>query len=56
MLLTPLVLWLWIGGAVMAVGTLLAAFPAGAGAARPIRCRRPSTCPRGTAKDDATRS
>ena len=26
-LLTPLVLWLWIGGAVMAVGTLLAAFP-----------------------------
>ncbi len=23
----PLILWLWIGGAVMAIGTLLAAFP-----------------------------
>ena len=23
----PLILWLWIGGAVMALGTLLAAFP-----------------------------
>ncbi len=23
----PLIMWLWIGGAVMAVGTLLAAFP-----------------------------
>jgi cytochrome c-type biogenesis protein CcmF len=29
----PLVLWLWVGGAVMAVGTALAAVP-GAGAAR----------------------
>ncbi len=23
----PMVLWLWIGGAVMAIGTILAAFP-----------------------------
>ena len=23
----PMILWLWIGGAVMAIGTLLAAFP-----------------------------
>jgi cytochrome c-type biogenesis protein CcmF len=23
----PLVLWLWLGGAIMAIGTLLAAFP-----------------------------
>ena len=23
----PLVLWMWLGGAVMAIGTLLAAFP-----------------------------
>jgi hypothetical protein len=23
----PMILWLWIGGAVMALGTLLAAFP-----------------------------
>jgi cytochrome c-type biogenesis protein CcmF len=23
----PMILWLWIGGAIMAVGTLLAAFP-----------------------------
>ena len=26
-LLSPLTLWLWIGGAIMAVGTVLAAFP-----------------------------
>jgi len=25
----PMILWLWIGGALMAVGTLLAAFPSG---------------------------
>jgi cytochrome c-type biogenesis protein CcmF len=23
----PLILWLWIGGALMAIGTVLAAFP-----------------------------
>ena len=23
----PLIMWLWIGGAIMAIGTLLAAFP-----------------------------
>ena len=27
MFVKPLILWLWIGGAVMAIGTLLAAFP-----------------------------
>jgi len=31
----PLVVWLWIGGAIMAIGTLLAAFPSG-------RRRRPT--------------
>jgi cytochrome c-type biogenesis protein CcmF len=30
-----MVLWLWIGGAVMAIGTILAAFPGG-------RRRRPT--------------
>ena len=27
MFIKPLILWLWIGGGLMAVGTLLAAFP-----------------------------
>jgi cytochrome c-type biogenesis protein CcmF len=31
----PMVLWLWIGGAVMAIGTIFAAFPGG-------RRRRPT--------------
>ena len=38
----PLIMWLWIGGGIMAVGTLLAAFPAAAAAAS-SRCRR--RCP-----------
>ncbi|MGH9133767.1 MAG: cytochrome c-type biogenesis CcmF C-terminal domain-containing protein, partial [Ilumatobacteraceae bacterium] len=31
----PMILWLWIGGAVMVIGTILAAFPGG-------RRRRPT--------------
>ena len=35
----PMVLWLWIGGAVMAIGTILAAFPGRSAAGRPNRSR-----------------
>ena len=42
-----MILWLWIGGAVMAIGTMLAAFP-GARRRRPTdpvsRARCPSWC------------
>ncbi len=41
----PMVLWLWIGGAVMAIGTILAAFPGGGAGGRPNRCRRRSHRP-----------
>ena len=34
----PLVMWLWIGGVVMAIGTALAAFP-GRRRTRSTRCR-----------------
>ena len=51
----PLSLWLWIGGSLMAVGTVLAAFPGRAAPARPIRsrrrsCRRPADDGRGRAR------
>ena len=39
----PLILWLWIGGAVMAIGTLLAAFPGRRGGGPPTPCRRRSS-------------
>jgi cytochrome c-type biogenesis protein CcmF len=35
--ITPLVVWLWIGGLVMIIGTLIAAWPTGRGAAVPAR-------------------
>ena len=38
----PMIVWLWIGGVMMAVGTVLAAFPGRRRRGRPIRCRRPS--------------
>ena len=56
----PLILWLWIGGAVMAIGTLLAAFP---GRRRrrptdpvsaPVRVERPAAASSSTAR--STRS
>ena len=42
--LKPLIIWLWIGGLMMAVGTLFAAFPVPAAGGRSIRCRL--RCPR----------
>ena len=45
--LKPLVLWLWIGGAIMALGTLLAAFPG--------RLRRRPTDPTSARVPDAER-
>ena len=42
----PLILWLWIGGLMMAVGTVLSAFPGAVAATRSTPCRRACpTCP-----------
>ena len=50
----PLIMWLWIGGAIMAVGTLLAAFPGGRRrgtepVSAPVPDRRRSDPPAGSA-------
>ena len=47
----PLILWMWLGGAIMAVGTLLAAFPG----RRQRRPTEPVSAPIPTAPSDRQR-
>jgi cytochrome c-type biogenesis protein CcmF len=48
----PLILWMWLGGAIMAVGTLLAAFP-GTGRRRPTD---PVSAPVPTSGEESSRA
>ena len=57
--LKPLIMWLWVGGLMMALGTLLAAFPGNrrpGGQSIPCRLRcsrpRPRRSPLGDLRDD----
>ena len=52
----PMIMWLWIGGVVMALGTILALVADAAGAGRGPRPARPAVAPRADEPEPTTSS